>query len=190
MSISYSESAVRRYTGDRWLDCGLLLHCWLITFRCTIRFFQSYFIVTMYLELCCLYNVNIVSGERWPRSIGRVCWLDMKPLCVWSVILFVALISASPVVNPRSFCDARRGARTARATLCCHTSSQRRGMNWAHCASSAVSLCLAAALNASCLCFNLWMERECHQPSSQAGYPGQCHPLLDIIDRYLHIIDT
>ena len=26
--------------------------------------------------------------------------------------------------------------------------------------------------------------------SSQARYPGQCHPLLDIIDRYLHIIDT
>ena len=26
--------------------------------------------------------------------------------------------------------------------------------------------------------------------SSQAGYPGQCHPLLDIVDRYLHIIDT
>ena len=84
----------------------------------------------------------------------------------------------------------RRGARTGRATLCCHTSSQRRGMNWAHCASSAVSLCLAAALNASCLCFNLWMERDCHQPSSQARHPGQCHPLLDIIDRYLHIIDT
>ena len=26
--------------------------------------------------------------------------------------------------------------------------------------------------------------------SSQARYPGQCHPLLDIVDRYLHIIDT
>ena len=25
-----------------------------------------------------------------------------------------------------------------------------------------------------------------HQPSSQARYPGQCHPLLDIIDIYIY----